>query len=163
MIKSEEERLKDREMEFKALVQMEKQATRLLEALDLPGERNGLSVYNSGMISINLYPSLTMEEVEEQELLGLLAERLGVEPKWRRIVSSGEVSYSLLQNTGEPILRKNYKDEVEKESVLVSLHLFPKMEGSCRIIARPTGRMVRDSKTVYFEVPELEHVIDCGE
>ncbi len=51
--------------------------------------------------------------------------------------------------------------DYDGESFYINLCLLP--ENSCKIVAKPTGKMQTISKWVEVEVPEVEYVVDCEE
>jgi hypothetical protein len=66
----------------------------------------------------------------------------------RRIINDAIVYYSSISLTPD-------------RSVYITV--YPQNMGTCRIIPKQTGRTVKERKTVEYEVPEIEYLIDCSD
>lgn len=146
MIKTLEDRLAERKAEYDKLILAEHKAQRIIDALPViftNPEADYFNVYENG-VYFDLYPKDV--ETAELRILPLIADM--TKEKWIKRVDKEEVTYSLSHYaTGW--------------SSVFRVH--PRVEGTCRIIARATGKVRRTSKYVTVEEPEVEYLVDCDE
>lgn len=145
MFKSLDERLEERKAEYDKLVRAEHKAQRVIDQLSVlqRDEKNNVTVYEGGCY-FYLYPS-SVEEAE-LEYLPAIAEVTG--EKWNKVIAHDQVEYRLCVYT---------------TGWYSCFTVQPKVEGTCRIIARATGKVRKVSKYVMVEEPEIEYLVDCGE
>jgi hypothetical protein len=146
MIETIEERLARRKTEYDNLVLTEHKAQRVLDELGagiLVHKEDSLTVYEESAY-LYLYPS----DIEDAELnvIPRIAELL--QEKWNKVVEVGSVTYRI------------HKYE---SGFSFSVCVTPRIEGTCRIVAKATGKVVRKHKYVDVEEAEVEYFVDCGE
>lgn len=144
MITTLEERLEKRLKDYEEFVQREKEVYPLYAEINrvFPDLCN-LSIYSYGA-SILAWPKLAREEVE------ILLDTISDEFKlvWKRVVTKDEMRLESIYFV---------------ESYKIELRIYPKTLGTCRKVATPTGKMVKEHKFVEFEVPEMSYIIQCDE
>lgn len=147
-ILSLEVRVKERYEECERMIEGEKRAQVYADKLkDLfPSHCLAISVYEK---TCYLYVFLPKEMTDEFEanLMEIVASRL--DSKWERDVLDKQVRYTMMAYD---------KDQSYTGHLIVNL-LVP---DSCTIVAIATGKMVKVSKYVEVEIPEVEYKVDCS-
>ena len=143
MIKTLEERIAERKAEHDQLILAEHKAQRVIDALPtiFTNENDSIRTYENGLY-VDLYPANV--EIAELQILPVISEL--TKEKWNRRVDKEAVTYSLSHYT--PAWYTNFR-------------VYPKVEGTCRIIMRATGKTTRKVRYVEIEEPEIEYLVDC--
>ena len=147
-MKSLDERLEDREIEYERLVRAEHLVESHLEKiLPLFPDNINCSV-NIYTATAFLYISVDSVEDFEENIISKLFETVNV--VWKREVSEDSISY--------------YTDlEIVPTRKDLYLTVTSKPTNSCRIIAVPTGKMKTVAKQVTVDEPEVEYIIECND
>jgi len=147
-MKGLKERVKDREEEFKRIIQAEKLTEPTIQILQkVKGSLSG-SIYPTSAFLYLSTPSI--EELEDKYLPNISS---ALKCKWSRVVEKDVIRYT----TNIHIIRPQ---GLGMFYIYISVEASPTK--SCKIISIPTGKMREVEKKVIVEEPEVEYFIDCG-
>jgi hypothetical protein len=144
-MKTLEERLKERKTTYDKLILAEHTVQKLCDLMaPVIKENSQVTIYETYS-----YLYLHPESIEEAELEILpLFTSLFPEEKWDKVVEEDSVHYNA---------------SVFRDGMYLRVTVTPKIAGTCRIIVRATGKVIRKSKWVDVEEPEVEYLVDCAE
>lgn len=142
MIRTLEERLQEHKETYLKMKAAEHVAERYIKELrHFLDEGSNVTVYD-GSVYFYLYPASI--DVAELNFIPAISDLYG--PHWTKTVNAEEVSYRFHKYDGETFL---------------SINVQPKVKGTCRIIAKATGKIKRVHKYVDIDEPEVEYLVDC--